>query len=198
MINSGGLRGDLEIGNITMYDVLTVLPFKNSIDIVTLKGKYLLEAFEDTLDGEFELVKGRMRSESGGGDGGYLQVSGFHLITDPSRPPGKRILEMLVRCAKCRMPRFFPIEEDKEYKVAMVEYLANGGDGLKVLKEKASSRLKGTPPLRAVYTYEFPYESTYEFPYDFACIRFPIQYKLAPILYCTQFNFPGNNHFPLH
>ena len=39
-INSGGLRGDFEIGNITMYDVLTVLPFKNSVEVLTIKGRY--------------------------------------------------------------------------------------------------------------------------------------------------------------
>ena len=32
---------------------------------------------------------------------------------------------------------------EREYKVATVGYLANGGDGLKILKEKATSRLQG-------------------------------------------------------
>ena len=32
---------------------------------------------------------------------------------------------------------------ETEYKVATVGYLANGGDGLKILKEKATSRLPG-------------------------------------------------------
>ncbi len=86
--------------------MLTVLPFKNSIDVITIKGKYLLEAFEQTLDGEWRLHEGRMVSQSGGGSGGFLQVSGFNVIIDPSRPKGRRVAEILVRCSKCRVPRY--------------------------------------------------------------------------------------------
>ena len=211
-INSGGLRGDFEIGNITMYDVLTVLPFKNSIDIVTIRGKHLLETFEFVAGGEWATEADGSRTKAGSGR--FLQVSGFHLIVDPGMEEGHRVRQLLVRCSACKIPRyteprkkaiprlrysltgcetkshnqvgallrdlynftrgkllasqlyyclgkfstsnyplkltilhhirrFFPIEMETEYKVATVSYLANGGDGLKLLKEKATSRLRG-------------------------------------------------------
>jgi hypothetical protein len=52
--------------------------------------------------------------------------------------------------------------------------------------------------LGAVYEYEFPYDFPYDSPYNLLPIRFPVRYKSAPILNWTQFNFPGNYHFPLH
>ena len=39
--------------------------------------------------------------------------------------------------------RYSPIEMETDYKVATFSYLSNGGDGLTILKEKATSRLQG-------------------------------------------------------
>ena len=102
-INSGGLRGDLEIGNITMYDVLTVLPFKNSIDIITIKGKYLLETFEFVASGKWTTEADGSLTKAGVGR--FLQVSGFRVIVDPGMEEGQRIRQLLVRCSACRVPR---------------------------------------------------------------------------------------------
>ena len=102
-INSGGLRGDLEIGNITMYDVLTVLPFKNSIDIITIKGKYLLETFEFVASGKWTTEADGSLTKAGVGR--FLQVSGFRVIVDPGVEEGQRIRQLLVRCSACRVPR---------------------------------------------------------------------------------------------
>ena len=68
-MNSGGIRGSLEIGEITRADILTVMPFENTIDLLGIKGKYLKETFEQTAarvspDGEIR------------GSGAFLQVSG--------------------------------------------------------------------------------------------------------------------------
>ena len=102
-VNSGGLRGDFEIGNISMYDVLTVLPFKNSIDIITIKGKYLLEVFEITARGKWST--GPDGSQTKAGTARFLQVSGFRITVDPAMEEGQRIRQLLVRCSACRSPR---------------------------------------------------------------------------------------------
>ena len=39
--------------------------------------------------------------------------------------------------------RYSAIEMETDYKVATFSYLSNGGDGLTILKEKATSRLQG-------------------------------------------------------
>ena len=103
-INSGGLRGDFEIGNISMYDVLTVLPFKNSIDVITIKGKHILETFEFVARGEWATEADGSQTKAGSGR--FLQVSGFRVIVDPSMEDGHRIRQLLARCSACKVPRY--------------------------------------------------------------------------------------------
>lgn len=69
------LRGSFGYGNITMGDLLTVLPFKNSIDVFEIEGHYLKDTFEKVAsvmnpDPNVEEAKG-----------GFLQVSGIYLYT---------------------------------------------------------------------------------------------------------------------
>ena len=55
MMNGGGVRSSIDErsrnGSITLEDVMTVLPFRNTIDLMEIKGKHLLEAFEFSVDG---------------------------------------------------------------------------------------------------------------------------------------------------
>lgn len=67
-MNSGGIRSSLEIGNITMADLMAALPFGNSIDQVTIKGKLLRETFEK--------VASKASVDGSTNFGGFLQVSG--------------------------------------------------------------------------------------------------------------------------
>jgi 2',3'-cyclic-nucleotide 2'-phosphodiesterase (5'-nucleotidase family) len=62
IMNSGGIRGSLEAGNITTADMLGVIPFQNSVDLIQIKGEYLKQTFEF------------MASKIG--EGGFLQVAG--------------------------------------------------------------------------------------------------------------------------
>ena len=45
LINMGGLRSDLPAGNITRGDIFEILPFENSLCILTLDGKTLKDLF---------------------------------------------------------------------------------------------------------------------------------------------------------
>ncbi len=73
IINSGGIRGDLEIGNITYADMLTILPFQNSVDFLQLKGEDLKQLLEESA--------GKLSPDGKESSGGFLQVSGRHLIS---------------------------------------------------------------------------------------------------------------------
>ena len=37
-LNNGGIRGDFPVGEITYEDVLSVQPFPNTVDLVTMTG----------------------------------------------------------------------------------------------------------------------------------------------------------------
>ena len=57
LMNSGGIRASMESGEITMGDVLTVLPFQNTLSTFQLKGSDLIGALENGVS-QVEEVKG--------------------------------------------------------------------------------------------------------------------------------------------
>ena len=69
IMNSGGIRGSLEKGNITFTDMFTVLPFQNDINIFEIKGRHLKETLE--------LSASRLSSDGKNSDGGFIQVCYF-------------------------------------------------------------------------------------------------------------------------
>ncbi|CAB4055456.1 NT5E [Lepeophtheirus salmonis] len=89
LTNSGGIRASLEIGNITREDLLTVIPFENFYDIITIKGKYLWEAFEKSVS--------RMSLDGKESGGGFLLVSGVKLVYHLCNPVGSRLISVYVR-----------------------------------------------------------------------------------------------------
>lgn len=46
LMNAGGMRSSLRPGDIQYGDMVTCIPFANTIDLIDLKGKYLKEALE--------------------------------------------------------------------------------------------------------------------------------------------------------
>ena len=68
-MNSGGIRGSFEIGDISYADMLTVMPFQNTINIVTVKGWVLRQVLEQAV--------GRVNPDGTNKQGGILQVSGL-------------------------------------------------------------------------------------------------------------------------
>lgn len=74
VINGGGIRADIKAGDITYKDVLTVLPFGNTICVIELTGQQLLDALE---------WGSRSAPEE---NGGFLQVSGMSYTVDTSVP----------------------------------------------------------------------------------------------------------------
>ena len=50
-VNDGGLRSNLEIGDITGEDVFSVLPFNNTVDLIQLTGRDILQVLEWNIAG---------------------------------------------------------------------------------------------------------------------------------------------------
>lgn len=130
IIHGGGVRSSIDEktqkGRITLEDILTVFPFQNTVDLIEIKGKHLREAFEFSVEGYdpkgFHLA------------GKFLQVSGIQVVYDIRRPSGQRVKELKVRCVKCRVPKYEPIEDEAVYKLALPTYTATGGDGYKMIQ----------------------------------------------------------------
>ena len=69
MINSGGIRASFDKGNITMEDLLISFPFRNTFDVVFIRGKYLREALEHSV--------ANMKPDGRNEAGRFLQVFKF-------------------------------------------------------------------------------------------------------------------------
>ncbi len=59
------------------------------------------------------------------------------------KPSGNRVVEILVRCASCKFPSYQPLAQSTVYKVILSSYMAQGGAGLSVIKEKKLSHQVG-------------------------------------------------------
>lgn len=120
LINAGGIRSSLPLGNITMGNVLEALPFGNTITRVELTGQQLIEALESGVS-KAEQEEGR-----------FPQVAGMRFVWNAKFPAGKRVTKVEVKDAS---GKFQLLNPKAIYKVATNNFLASGGDGYRVFAE---------------------------------------------------------------
>ncbi|XP_071112386.1 snake venom 5'-nucleotidase-like [Haliotis cracherodii] len=135
-MNAGGIRASVERGDVSIGDILTVLPFRNSVDIVELLGKHVRETLEFTASKWVENTSNLF--------GGFFQVSGMKIVYDMAMPVGQRVIEVKVRCTNCSVPHYVDLNDSEVYKIIMPNFIANGGDGYDVInKNKMKHHLLG-------------------------------------------------------
>lgn len=105
LYNMGGVRADLPKGNVTYGDVLDVAPFENKIAFITLKGDVLLDLFRQIA--------------STGGEG--LSHSVRMVITQDLQLKSVTINGQ-------------PIDPQKDYRIATIDYLLGGTDKMEAFK----------------------------------------------------------------
>ncbi len=117
LLNGGGIRTDRIVpqGPLTKRDIHALLPFTNVVMKLAVSGVRLRETLEQGLAG----------LEKGGG--GYLQVSGLRLTYDPRQPIGQRVVTVEVNGAS--------LDPAQIYTLAVVDYVAGGGDGITALRD---------------------------------------------------------------
>ena len=115
--NSGGIRASLEPGAVTMGEVLTVLPFQNTLSTFEITGADLVAALENGVS-QVEEVKGR-----------FPQVAGLKFSWDGSVAANEgRVQEVQVASDA----GFVPLNPAKTYRVVTNDYVRKGGDGYKI------------------------------------------------------------------
>ncbi len=129
--NGGGLRASIDAGPVTMGEVLTVLPFQNTIATFELKGEDIKAALEN----------GVSQVEEGGGR--FPQVAGLKFTFDRSKPAGSRITEVSVK----EGDGFAPLDPAKAYMIVSNNYLRGGGDGYSVFTQKGAKAYDYGPSL---------------------------------------------------
>lgn len=120
MQNGGGIRAGINQGKITLGDVLTVLPFGNTLATMELTGAEIIEALEHSV------------SQAPKEIGGFLHVSGMKFTYDSSKPAGNRVQKVEV---KKQDGSYSDLDASKKYVVATNAFTAKGGDGYTVFKK---------------------------------------------------------------
>lgn len=105
-MNRGGIRCGINKGPITQGRIMMMLPFDNRVVVLELKGSDLLEAFDVMA--------------SRGGDG--ISDSGRAVIDPETR-----------KCSSVTIDGK-PVDPEKSYTIATIDYLADGGDYMAPLK----------------------------------------------------------------
>src|SRR5690606_34931236 len=115
--NGGGIRAGIDAGPITVGEVITVLPFGNTLATMELTGTELKEAFEISV--------GQYPAENGG----FLHVSGAKVKFDSAKPAGERVVSIEY---KNEQGTYTEIQDNQSYTIATNAFTAKGGDGYTV------------------------------------------------------------------
>jgi 5'-nucleotidase/UDP-sugar diphosphatase len=103
VMNSGGIRANMEGGEITYKDVLTVQPFANILTYVDLSGAELMDYLNVAISKE-------------AGSGAFAQFYGVEIMSTAGVINAAYINDR-------------PIDLDATYRLAINSYMASGGDG---------------------------------------------------------------------
>ncbi|MGM9987809.1 MAG: bifunctional metallophosphatase/5'-nucleotidase [Bacillaceae bacterium] len=120
--NGGGIRAGIDQGDITLGEVLTVMPFANMLVTVKLTGDEIKAALEQSVSG-LDKKEGR-----------FLQTSGLRYEYDPSKAIGSRVEKM----ETLENGKYIPLQANKYYWVATNGFMADGGDGYTMMKQAKS------------------------------------------------------------
>ncbi len=118
LINGGSIRADdvLPAGDLTVRDVLSVLPFGNDLAVIEVSGEVLSQALEH----------GVSLTGPGAEPGRFPQVSGLRYSFDASKLPGVRVTEVTVGGR--------PLDPKRTYTLVTTSFIAEGGDQYAMFK----------------------------------------------------------------
>jgi 2',3'-cyclic-nucleotide 2'-phosphodiesterase (5'-nucleotidase family) len=113
LTNGGGIRASIAAGDVTRGDIITVLPFNNTVVVVEVTGQDLYDALE----------WGYSRLPES--NGGFPQTDNLTIVYSRFSDPGNRIKRLLINGKS--------VDRNATYKLATNDFLAAGGDGYTML-----------------------------------------------------------------
>ena len=142
--NGGGIRADIDEGEITLGEVLNVLPFGNLISTLELTGADVLAALENGVSQVQVDENGNPMVD--GAAGRFPQVAGMRYTFDATQEAGSRIVsaEVLVD------GEYSALDTEAIYRVATNDYMRSGGDGYSILETNAINPYDQGSPLDQV------------------------------------------------
>lgn len=130
LLNYGGVRRDLEKGDISVGDVLETMPFGNTLVLVDLTGEELKQALEEGIG----FLLGRYPDRQ---PPAMPYVAGIRFSVQPTAAEGSRVRELKVKDSK---GNYQPLESGTTYRTVVNAFVAGGGDGFTAIKNAAGFR----------------------------------------------------------
>ena len=134
IVNGGGLRASINEGVVTLGDVLSVLPFQNTLATFQLSGADVIAALENGVSNVAE------------GAGRFAQVGGLKYTFDPALAAGSRVSDVMVSTEA----GWAPIDPAATYGVVANDFLRAGGDGYGMFRDRAINAYDFGPDLADV------------------------------------------------
>lgn len=121
MQNGGGIREAIPAGNVTTGQVITVLPFGNTLALMDVTGAELKAAFEHSV------------KEAPKENGGFLHISGAKLEYDSTKEVGSRVVSL--KYFDETTNAYVDVADNTTYTVATNAFTAKGGDGFSMFEK---------------------------------------------------------------
>ena len=128
--NGGGVRVDVRAGVVTVGNIYTVLPFRNTLVRLTMTGAEVKAAIEDA-----------MTSVVSGSTGSYPYAGGLRWTVDLRQPDGARLSNLQVRTAA---GEWIALDPAATYQVITNDFIADGQDGYVTLGTIRGNRREDT------------------------------------------------------
>jgi len=114
--NGGGIRASIPAGDVTLGDIITVLPFGNIIVTIELTGQELLDSLEHGT------------SAYPDAEGMFPHVAGMTFDINLNNPEGSRVENLMIGGVA--------VDLTATYLVATNDFMAAGGDGYEIFATK--------------------------------------------------------------
>lgn len=114
--NGGGIRASIDVGDITVNEILTSFPFTNTLAVIEVTGAELLAAIEHGVK-DYPAAAGQ-----------FPHVSGMKYTFDAGKPAGSRVTMVMIGDEA--------LDPAKTYKVVTNDFMAVGGDGYTMFSNK--------------------------------------------------------------
>jgi 5'-nucleotidase len=116
--NGGGIRASIAAGQVTVGQVLEVLPFGNTLATVDITGAQVKESVDNCV------------SQVESGAGRFPQIAGFSFTYDPSLPVGSRVTSVSYNGAA--------MDPAATFRVVTNNFMLTGGDGYTAFAQGAN------------------------------------------------------------
>ena len=142
--NGGGIRADIDAGEVTRGEVLTVLPFGNLISAFELSGADVIATLENSVS-RIQLDEDNNPMVDGA-SGRFMQVAGLRYVFDATQEVGSRVVSAEV----LQDGEYVAIDPAAIYRAATNDFIRAGGDGYSVLADNAINPYDQGRPLDQV------------------------------------------------